>query len=284
MPLKAVLMTIGEALVHIRDALTPSNGEFALPQTEEILMTITGFDRAHLYMAKNTRLPETSIDKINSIIARRINNEPLAYILGSAYFYDREFNVSPSVLIPRPDTEILIEKVLGQQPATPQRFLDIGTGSGIIASILTEHRPWKAVAVDISIDALRVARSNRRSSFGLVCSNLFTALKPEHQFDFIVSNPPYIDKKSMSTLDNDVRDFEPHCALSGGEDGLFFYRQFAMQAADFIKKDGCIYCEIGYDQRDACHTIFSTHHWRDIAVTYDLNSHPRVISAKVPGA
>lgn len=277
-------MTIGEALVHIRDTLTPSNGEFALPQTEEILMAITGFDRAHLYLSKNTTLPETSIDKINSILARRISNEPLAYILGSAYFYDREFKVSPSVLIPRPDTEILIEKVLAQQPATPQRFLDIGTGSGIIASILTEHRPWKAVAVDISFDALRVAKSNRRSPFELICSDLFTALKPEHQFDFIVSNPPYIDKKSMNKLDNDVKDFEPYCALSGGDDGLFFYRQFAIQAADFIKKDGFIFCEIGYDQLEACRSIFSTHRWRDISITCDLNHHPRVIAAQVPEA
>jgi release factor glutamine methyltransferase len=276
-------MTIGEALVHIRTALAPSNGEFALPQAEEILTAITGLDRTNLYISRSTKLDEISIGKIDSIITRRINNEPLAYILGSAYFYDREFMVSPSVLIPRPDTEILIEKILEQQPPTPQRFLDIGTGSGIISSILTEHRPWKAVALDISIDALHVARSNRRSSFDLVCSDLFTALKPAHQFDFVVSNPPYIDKKSMNTLDKDVKDFEPHCALYGGDDGLFFYRRFAVQATDFIKKDGCIYCEIGYDQLDSCRTIFEMHHWRDISITCDLNRHPRVLSAKIPG-
>lgn len=277
-------MTIGEALVHIRDALAPSNGEFALPQAEEILTTITGLNRPHLYISKSTILTETDVNRIHSIINRRKSNEPLAYILESAYFYDREFIVSPSVLIPRPDTEILIEKILKQEPPTSQRFLDIGTGSGIIASILTEHRPWKAIALDISIDALRIAKINRRSSIDLVCSDLFTAIKPLHQFDFIVSNPPYIDKISMGNLDTDIKDFEPHLALYGGNDGLYFYRQLASQASAYIKTDGYIYCEIGYDQHETCRTIFSSHHWREISVNCDLNHHPRVLSAKVPGA
>jgi release factor glutamine methyltransferase len=283
LPGKAVLMTIGEALVHIRDALAPSNGEFALPQAEEILANITGLSRANLYISKDTELTDIDIDRISSIVTRRKNNEPLAYILESAYFYDREFFVSPSVLIPRPDTEILIEKILEQQPRTPQRFLDIGTGSGIIAAILTEHRPWKAVALDISTNALYIAKINRRSSFELVCSDLFAALKPIHQFDFIVSNPPYIDKESMDSLDTDVKDFEPHLALYGGDDGLFFYHQLAAQAAAFIKEEGRIYCEIGYDQLDSCRSIFLMYHWRDISITFDLNRHPRVLSARVPG-
>ncbi len=284
MPEKTVLMTIGEALVHIRDALAPLNGEFALPQAEEILISLTSLDRTHLYISKDVNLSEITVDTIDAIISRRKNNEPLAYILGSVYFYDREFIVSPSVLIPRPDTETLIENILKQQPPTPQRFLDIGTGSGIIASILTEHRPWKGIALDISIDALRIAKRNRRSTFDLVCSDIFSSLKPQHQFDFIVSNPPYIDKASMSNLDNDVKDHEPHLALFGGDDGLFFYRQLAYQAADYIKREGFIYCEIGYNQLEACRTIFSTHHWRDISITYDLSRHPRVLSARVPGA
>ncbi|HEX2955807.1 MAG TPA: peptide chain release factor N(5)-glutamine methyltransferase [Chitinispirillaceae bacterium] len=275
-------MTIGEALAYIRDALAPSSGEFAHPEAEEILTVLTGRDRIQLYLSKSANLSKADIEKIDTIISRRINHEPLAYILESAYFYDREFIVSPSVLIPRPDTEVLIEKILEQEPTTPQRFLDIGTGSGIISSILTEHRPWKAMALDISVDALRIAKRNRRSSFDLVCSDLFSAIKPAHQFDFIVSNPPYIDKPSLNNLDSDVKEFEPHCALYGGDDGLFFYRQFAAEAVYFIKKDGFIYCEIGYDQLDSCHDIFALHHWRNISVTFDLNHHPRVISAKVP--
>jgi release factor glutamine methyltransferase len=275
-------MTIGESLVYIQNALAPSNGNFALPQSEEILCAVTGLNRTQLYISSSTPLPDTIGKQIQSIIERRLKNEPLPYILGSAYFYDREFVVSPSVLIPRPDTEILVEVILKREPVTPQKFIDIGTGSGIIVCTLTEHRAWDGFALDISIDALRIARKNAHSNIKLLCADLFSAIKAAHQFDFIVSNPPYIPDQSIPELDVDVKDFEPLNALRGGKDGLWFYQQFARNAAKYIKKEGYIYCEIGYDQAEACKSIFELHRWREIMITYDLGHNPRVISARVP--
>jgi release factor glutamine methyltransferase len=227
-------------------------------------------------------LPDEICKKIQPIIDRRLKNEPLPYILGSVYFYDREFVVSPSVLIPRPDTEILVEVILKREPAALRKFLDIGTGSGIIVCTLTEHRAWDGFALDISIDALKIALKNSRSNIKLLCADLFSAIKVAHQFDFIVSNPPYIPDQSIQELDVDVKNFEPLKALRGGKDGLWFYQQFARNAAKYIKRDGHIYCEIGYDQAEACKSIFELNGWREIIITYDLGHNPRVISARVP--
>lgn len=276
-------MTIGESLAYIQNALASSAGEFAIPQAEEILCTLTGLSRSNLYLSSKKQLSDTTEEQIRSIVTRRLSEEPLAYILKSAYFYNREFFVSPSVLIPRPDTETLVEEVLKRESPTARMFLDVGTGSGIIACILTEQRPWKGIALDLSLGALKVAKKNRRSDIALICSDLFSALKPAHQFDFIVSNPPYIADQSVQELDYGVKAFEPLLALHGGGDGLNFYRQFALHAADYIKKNGYIYCEIGYDQEDVCRKIFETCGWRTVTVTYDLGHNPRVITAMVPG-
>ena len=275
-------MTISEALDYIQHALLSSSGEFALPQSEEILCTLTGLTRSSLYLSPGKLLSDQTVRQIRVIIERMLSDEPLQYILESAYFYNREFLVSPSVLIPRPDTETLIETVLKKESSEHKTFLDIGTGSGIIACILTELRPWKSVALDISIGALKVAQKNRRSEIAFLCCDLFSALKPLHQFDFIVSNPPYIKDSLVQELDNSVKAFEPHLALRGGGDGLNYYRQIAFHGAKYIRGEGHIYCEIGYDQEEQCMEIFKTDGWRNVTVIYDLGNNPRVIAAQVP--
>jgi len=275
-------MTISEALDYIQHALLSSSGEFALPQSEEILCTLTGLTRSSLYLSPGKLLSDQTVRQIRVIIERMLSDEPLQYILESAYFYNREFLVSPSVLIPRPDTETLIETVLKKESSEHRIFLDIGTGSGIIDCILTELRPWKSVALDISIGALKVAQKNRRSEIAFLCCDLFSALKPLHQFDFIVSNPPYIQDSLVQELDNSVKAFEPHLALRGGGDGLNYYRQIAFHGAKYIRGEGHIYCEIGYDQEEQCMEIFKTDGWRNVTVIYDLGNNPRVIAAQVP--
>jgi len=163
------------------------------------------------------------------------------------------------------------------------RFADIGTGSGIISCILTEEKPgWRADAIDISYKSLLVAKSNIRTPVRLLCANVLDAVKPLHQYDFIVSNPPYISDDEIETLDPGVKDFEPYHALCGGNDGLWFYRYFAMHAHNWIIQSGDIFCEIGYNQEVEIAEIFSRNGWREIHIFKDNGGNPRVLRAQVP--
>lgn len=275
-------MTLHETLTNIVNQFH-FLGDFAQVQAEEILMHFTGCSRTELMLRGREEIGNAAIDKIENTVKRRISGEPLQYILGTAYFYSREFRVNPDVLIPRPDTEILIEQVLNHEPASQARFADIGTGSGIIACILTEERPsWSAVAVDISVKALRTAVSNSRTDIRFICADLLDALKKEHQFDFIVSNPPYIPFDEYATLDISVKGHEPEQALTDNNDGLGFYRYFALNAHNWIRNDGGFYCEIGYNQGDSVKKLFCDHGWRNVKVARDLGGNNRVICAQVP--
>ncbi len=275
-------MTLHETLSHIANELHFLD-DFARVQAEEILMHFTGYSRTELMLRGRDVIDSATLDTIKSVVKRRISGEPLQYILGSAYFYSREFKVNPDVLIPRPDTEILIEQVLKHESQTTARFADIGTGSGIIACILTEERPsWSAVAVDISAKALRTAIINSSTTILFICADLLDAIKREYQFDFIVSNPPYISLDEYATLDISVKHHEPTGALTDNADGLGFYRYFAQLAHNWIRNDGNFYCEIGYNQGDAVKTLFCQNGWRDVQLVRDLGSKDRVICAKVP--
>jgi len=275
-------MTLHETLSHIVYQFH-FLGDFARVQAEEILMHFTGYSRTELMLRGGENIDKDTIDKIDSVVRRRISGEPLQYILGTAYFYSREFKVNPDVLIPRPDTEILIEQVLNHESGNAARFADIGTGSGIIACILTEENPsWSAVAVDISVKALRTAIVNSRTGILFVCADLLDAIKKDRQFDFVVSNPPYIPLDEYVTLDVSVKSHEPAHALTDNADGLGFYRYFAQQVQNWIRTDGNFYCEIGYNQGDAVKTLFCQHGWRNVQVVKDLGGNERVICAMVP--
>jgi len=275
-------MTLHEMLSYIVNQFHFLD-DFARVQAEEILMHFTGYSRTELMLRGREEVGDAAIDSIKDVIKRRISGEPLQYILGSAYFYSREFKVNPDVLIPRPDTEILIEQVLKHESVATARFADIGTGSGIIACILTEERlTWSAVAVDISVNALRTATINSRTAIRFVCTDLLNAIKREYQFDFIVSNPPYIPLDEYATLDISVKHHEPAGALTDNADGLGFYRYFAQQAHNWIRNDGNFYCEIGHNQGDTVKTMFFEHGWRNIQLIRDLGGNDRVICAKVP--
>jgi release factor glutamine methyltransferase len=275
-------MTLHETLSYIVKELH-FLGDFAQVQAEEILMHFTGYSRTELFLRGGEEISKEVTDKIDDIVKRRISGEPLQYILGTAYFYSREFKVNPDVLIPRPDTEILIEQILKHEPNNEVRFADIGTGSGIIACILTEERPlWSALAVDISVNALRTAVVNSRTGIRFICGDLLDAIKKDHQFDFIVSNPPYIPLDEYTKLDISVKNHEPVCALTDNADGLGFYRYFARYAQNWIRTDGSFYCEIGYNQGDAVKTLFCDHGWHNVRLVRDLGGNDRVICAVVP--
>jgi release factor glutamine methyltransferase len=261
-------------------------GEYALPYAERIFEHLLGCTRSGLYASTGAALPASRLEELESIVQRCCRREPLDYILGNAYFFDREFVVSPAVLIPRPDTETLIEQILRHEAASPELFADIGTGSGIIAAILTEHRPaWTGVGIDCSEQALGIARRNRRSSRQfLVCCDLFSAIAGRNTFDFIVSNPPYIKSGDITGLDESVKSFEPHCALDGGADGLDFYRAIERVAPMHLRPGGRVYCEIGCDQAEEVSMIFADARWCGSTVVKDLGGRPRVFSCRLTGA
>jgi len=273
-------MTRAEILHHIQEKLSVVSGKFALPEAERILTFLFNCSRSELYLPQQRELPAGISDKIQKIIKRRVTDEPLAYILGSAYFYNKEFIVTPEVLIPRPDTEILVEEVLKNEKDGICRFLDMGTGSGCIAAVLTEQNTaWKAVACDISLSALNIAGKNCPKNVALLCSDRLSAIKAVG-FDFIVSNPPYIKSSVLPTLDKSVRGFEPLTALDGGPDGLEFYRYLSTQAPPLLKTRGRIYCEIGFDQSNNVPAIFEKSGWENISVTNDFGNRPRVLKAQ----
>ncbi len=267
-------------LAWLQNALSPIAGDFAAPEAERILTFLLGISRSDLYLGGNSELPGHLVEKIDAIIARRLTAEPLPYILGSAYFFDREIAVTSDVLIPRLDTETLVETVLANEDSKSKCFLDFGTGSGCISAALAGNRPWRAVAVDASRPSLRIARINCGTGADLICGNNFAALK-SGRFDFLVSNPPYIPSAAIAELDRSVRDFEPHQALDGGADGLEFYRYFAASAERLLKPGGGIYCEIGYDQGESVTEILVSGGWKNIRIVKDLGGRDRVVYGKM---
>jgi release factor glutamine methyltransferase len=256
-------------------------GDLALPYAERLLGHVLDCSRSELYLHNaGYRVDAQRCAAIDRIVERCRNGEPLDYILGTAFFFHREFTVTPAVLLPRPDTEVLVERVLSKERAGELLLADIGTGSGIIACTLTEKRScWRAVAIDCSRAALQVAQQNLQSGrVSLVCADMLHSLRTGPVFDIIVSNPPYIPSGEVEHLDRSVREFEPHTALDGGSDGLDFYRKLAAGAPALLKPGGRLYSEIGFDQEQETRKIFAAAPWTGWRCTKDLAGHPRVIS------
>ena len=207
---------------------------------------------------------------LEAAVAERVLRKPVSQIIGTRSFWRHDFHVTPDVLDPRPDTETLIDQALGE---TFQRVLDLGTGSGcIVISLLSERIQAQGVAVDLSEKALAVARGNARDigvadRLTLLQSDWFSNVTG--RFDLIVSNPPYIATSEMPDLAPEVRDHEPHMALTDGGDGLGCYRSIAAKAPDHLTRGGRLLVEIGLTQG-----------LRDVQVIQDLNGHDRVVAAR----
>jgi release factor glutamine methyltransferase len=224
--------------------------------------------------------------QFRELIGRRVQGWPVAYLVGSKDFYLLRFEVTPAVLIPRPDTETLVQKALDLLKERPTaRVLDIGTGSGCIAISLKHGCPGiDVLAVDVSPDALDVARRNAKThgvGVSFAQGDLFAPVTGEPPFDLIVSNPPYIAPSAIAELAPDVRDHEPRIALDGGPDGLAFYRRLVADAGDFLKPGGTLLLEIGYDQNDAVRALFAERpEWALGETICDLGNRHRVIVAR----
>jgi release factor glutamine methyltransferase len=220
-----------------------------------------GLTRTDLILKAETSVDAQQEERINDLVTRRENGEPFFYILGKREFWSLDFKVGPQVLSPRPETEILLEQflhIVRNRPADdePIRLLDIGTGSGCIAICSAlEIEQLQVTAVDISTEALRIARGNANhhkvaDRIRFVCADLFPSDERE-LFHFILSNPPYIASEDIPGLPSDIRDYEPHGALDGGRDGLDFYRKIISSAKSRLFADGVLMMEIGETQAEA---------------------------------
>ena len=218
------------------------------------------------------------------LIEARAGRTPLQHLTGTQEFMGFEFLVNEHVLIPRQDTETLVELVLEEQNDREKRVLDMCTGSGCIAiSLALMGRYRHVAALDVSAEALKVAAGNRDrllGGFELFESNMFSALETDRTFDVIVSNPPYIPSRVIEGLAPEVRDHEPRIALDGSDDGLTFYRILAEEARNHLAEGGSIYMEIGYDQSEAVEGLFRSGGYRDVRTFQDLAGQDRVVRAR----
>jgi release factor glutamine methyltransferase len=223
------------------------------------LCAATGLDRVGLYLNFEKPLNDDELSAYRGLVARRGRREPLQHILGTQEFCGLEFEVTPAVLIPRHDTETLVNEALARIPGA-QSVLDIGTGSGCIAVTVAHGLPGTLVtAVDISEAALVVARRNaERNSVSIefLQGSLFDPVAGRH-FDLIISNPPYIPRSDIEALQPEVRDYDPRAALDGGLDGLDIYRRLIPEAVSFLVTDGWLFVEVGVGQASDVLRLFS---------------------------
>jgi len=259
-----------------------------------LLAGALGFGREEIYRRPERILNEVEKTVSRDFVGRRVRREPVAHILGHREFWSLDFKITPDVLIPRPETETLIEILLKLQAklnaeaSTGQvrRLLDIGTGSGIIAVVAArEITDCQVTATDLSADALVVARENADThdvsdQINFIQGDLFAEV-PETLYDFIVSNPPYIETKRLPDLMPDVRNFEPTAALDGGVDGLDFYRRIISKASDYLKEGGGLVFEIGETQAEAVSRLLCAEDkYETVNVTKDYSGYDRVVSAR----
>lgn len=249
-----------------------------------IMVEITGKTRSMLPFHE---FSEDEITKIWGVAQKRIKHIPIAYIFGKSYFFGREFLVNENVLIPRQDTEILVQRLISDIAEFQNKFgkkasvLDIGTGSGAIAITIQKETDANVVACDISEGALAVAKSNAKSLGANVCfthSDLFENISGK--FDFIVSNPPYIETAVIEGLTREVRDNEPKLALDGGKDGLIYYRRIIDEAKNYLNVNGKLYFEIGYNQADSVSELMKTK-FKDIEIIRDYDDNNRVVLGEI---
>lgn len=274
------------------DSLQHAGIEDAQSDAVQLLDYCFGISRSQLFLSKDRDVPHDKLDRFRELLQRRLAREPLQYITGLREFWSRDFYVSPSVLIPRPETEFLLDRTLSicrKYDWHPHTVLDMCTGSGVIAIVLAyEIKAQHFVAVDRSSKALQLAAKNREKhamveKIDLICSDLFSALAKDEQFDLIVSNPPYVATGDYEELQPEVKSWEPGSALLAGEDGLDVIVQLADKAHEYLSPAGWIFIEIGADQKDSVEQLFMNHSsgaYEEVKVVADWSGRPRVLQAR----
>lgn len=285
-------MTVLEVIQRSTEFLAKRNVDSPRLHAELLLAHVLRLPRMRLYLDFDRALTPEQLDTVRGVVKRRGQREPLQHIVGSTSFCGLELEVSPDVLIPRPETELLAERGwkflagLGGMGQTTIKALDIGTGSGCLAIALAVNCPQARVtALDLSAGALAVARRNAtrhqvEGRIDFVQGDGFEALRVGERYSLIISNPPYIPTGEIAGLQPEVRDFDPLPALDGGADGLDFYRLFAGEASRFMTPAARFMAEIGDGQADVVREIFSREKWIVEAIEQDYTGRSRILVAR----
>ncbi len=256
--------------------------ENPLFEAEQMVMAVCNLDRTELVLKGRNDVSEEEIEKVNDMVLRRLKGEPLQYIIGECEFMSLKFYTERGVLIPRSDTETLVEKILDFTDENEEyKALDICTGTGCIGISIANYRKKAEVKLlDISDIAINLAKRNiiLNNVNDRVFAEKEDILKdyPKEKYDIIVSNPPYIESDVIDTLQVEVKDYEPHLALDGGKDGLIFYRRIVDIAPDMLNKDGILAFEIGYNQGSKVLEIMKKSFY-NIQIIKDLCGNDRVV-------
>lgn len=261
----------------------------------QLLCYCLGLTRSELFLQGTRELSTGVLKDCNVLVTRRLAREPLHYITGTREFWSLDFTVSPAVLIPRPETEFLLDQVLKTLAVSGFQdgaVLDMCTGSGVISIVLAQElNAGKIIAVDSSKEALQVAAENisrhgKMKEIRLLCSDLFSAVKPQTEFELIVANPPYVSESELDNLQPEVRDWEPGSALAAGDRGLDVIEQLADQVPGYLLPGGWLFLEIGADQKEPVQSLFADHSsgaYDSVEIIHDWARRPRVLKARKKG-
>lgn len=281
-------ISIAEAMLEAARALRRAGVPESRREAASLLAHVLDRDRTFLITHAEERLPAQAFAEFRSLVNRRAKGEPLQYIKGRTEFFKLDFEVTPSVLIPRPETELLVETALDLLDETAEPLVcDVGTGSGcIIISILHERESARGLGIDISLAALRVATRNAKrhgieNRLTLILSDCFEALDESNaRFNLIVSNPPYVAEAALGGLQREVRDFEPRVALTPGRDGLRVIRRLLAGAPRFLQPHGHLLMEVGFDQQEAVESLIDAETWELLDIHRDLQGIPRTVALR----
>ena len=273
-------MTIANLLKDAVNKLESTNIEDASLDAWLLLSKVASITKAQYLANPGLELPGEVAQNFNAMLERRLNREPVQLILGETEFMGLKFFLDGKELIPRQETEILVEEVLKFAKGKEPSILDIFTGSGCIPISLSHYGSFSNISAgDISPDAINNAEKNAKENNAIVtfkCGDMFVPFDGEC-FDIITANPPYIKTEDTKTLMPEVKDFDPMLALDGGETGLDFYKRIASEAKGHLTENGIIFMEIGYDQANDVKEIFEKENYKNIKVVRDLAGLDRVV-------
>ena len=281
-----ILMNISEILKSATDILRESGIIEPRREANSLLAFALKKDKTFLIAHSEYELSSEEKTNFQTILQRRAKREPFQYIVGKQEFYGLDFFVTKDVLIPRPETELIVEAAIEILRNTENpRFCEVGAGSGCISiSILHEKKSATAIALDVSEKALQIARKNAEKHrvlqrLELKISDVFAVLENEI-FDIIISNPPYIPSEDFDRLQMEVRDFEPQNALTDGKDGLSIIEKIIKDAPKFLKPNSFLLMEIGFNQSKKVREMFSANLWQSVEFLHDLQGIPRLAKAQ----
>lgn len=277
--------SISEAILEATKTLRAAGLSEPRREAGSLLASVLGRNQTFLITHPEVLLTAEEFVRFRQEVERRAGGEPLQYITGRQEFFGLDFEVTQDALIPRPETELLVETALGllEDSGASQFICDVGTGTGCIPISLLHKRPEaRAIATDISPAAVSLASRNASRNevdkrISLVVADCFGAFQERPSFDLIVSNPPYIADREWASLQREVREHEPRLALSSGSEGLNMIRRLILEAPAFLRVGGHLLIEIGYDQRDAVEQLIYPRIWNLVAIHKDLQGIPRTV-------